>query len=96
MLVVVATDLLACTLVAPPGDWGADVVVGTSQRFGVPMMSGGPHAAFLATTQRHARYTPRPPLRSASYLLRGFLTCLARCFLRMPQSFVPTCCAAGC
>jgi glycine dehydrogenase len=56
--VVVATDLLACTLATPPGEQGADVVVGSSQRFGVPPMSGGPHAAFLATRQDWARQLP--------------------------------------
>ncbi|MTV26854.1 aminomethyl-transferring glycine dehydrogenase [Nitriliruptoraceae bacterium ZYF776] len=56
--VVVATDLLACTVVTPPGEQGADVVVGSSQRFGVPPMAGGPHAGFLATREAWARQLP--------------------------------------
>jgi glycine dehydrogenase len=56
--VVVATDPLAVTLITPPGEQGADVVVGSAQRFGVPPMSGGPHAAFLATRQAWARQLP--------------------------------------
>ncbi|MEJ2871312.1 aminomethyl-transferring glycine dehydrogenase [Actinomycetospora sp. OC33-EN08] len=56
--VVVACDLLAATLVTPPGEQGADVAVGSSQRFGVPLGFGGPHAGFLAVRQQLARQLP--------------------------------------
>ena len=57
-LVTVAADPLALVLLAPPGEWGADVVVGSAQRFGVPMGFGGPHAAFLATRDAYKRSVP--------------------------------------
>ena len=56
--VAVAADIMSLVLITPPGEWGADVVVGSTQRFGIPMFYGGPHAAFFATREQYKRHIP--------------------------------------
>lgn len=56
--VAVATDLMALVMLSPPGEWGADIAFGSSQRFGVPMFYGGPSAAFFATKEEYKRFIP--------------------------------------
>ncbi len=58
VIVIVAADILALALLTPPGEWGADIVVGSTQRLGIPMMYGGPHAGYFATKETFKRQIP--------------------------------------
>jgi len=58
MVFTIACDLLSCTLAKPPGEMGADIVVGSAQRMGIPMAFGGPHPGFFATSDKLKRKMP--------------------------------------
>ena len=94
MKVCVATDLLALTMMEPPSTWGADIVIGSAQRFGVPMGYGGPHAAFLSCSEEYKRLLPgriigMPSLFIAKILQNAWHNASARCLAVLSARLVP-------
>ena len=72
-MTVCATDLMALTLLKPPGEFGVDVAVGTAQRFGIPLFYGGPHAGFFATRNKLVRHMPGRMVGVTRYWSTGTL-----------------------
>ena len=71
-MTVCATDLMALTLLKPPGEFGVDVAVGTAQRFGIPLFYGGPHAGFFATKEKLVRHMPGRMVGVTKYVETSF------------------------